>query len=136
MRPNHGKINDCITLKFCYIFLLNAEFCEQRPGIILSDLQTDLESVDMWCENNNIVLDLQKTKNMLISSKHTRATLKLSISNRNISQVRSEKLLGIIVDDRLNFDKQIQSFSKQLNQNFHIKKNKEIFTTPCKTNSL
>ena len=63
-----------------------------------------------------MVLNLQKNKSMLISSNHTSDTLELAISNENISQIRSENLLGITVDDKLTFDKQIESVSKQLIQ--------------------
>ena len=60
--------------------------------------------------------------------------IKVTTNQDEIIQVKSDILLGVIVDESLNWDKQV-NLSKTTNfQTLHTKENKEIFPFFSKTN--
>jgi hypothetical protein len=70
--------------------------------IIEATLNENLNSVNMWCTNNNMVINPTKTTCMLIGTKQRKAMMEkefnIYISNENIQNVNIQKLLGIYLD--------------------------------------
>ena len=88
--------------------------------VIVSSLNSDIENVRQWCENNMMALNIAKSKAMVISS-HCKGRFidptvaHLHCSNEQISINSNEKILGIIVDDKLSWDAHIYKLLKKCN---------------------
>ena len=70
------------------------------------NLQASLDCLKRWCHENGMVLNTDKTKVMLITSRQKRtvlidAVLNLQYSDIDISMTTLDKILGIQVDDNL-----------------------------------
>ena len=85
---------------------------------INNDLQMDVNNVLQWCKQNNMVLNENKTKGILIgtSQKLSRcqSDLEIVINNHKIECSEYEKLLGIQIDKCLSFVKHIDYVCKNL----------------------
>ena len=93
--------------------------------IIESNLQVRLSSINDWCKINNMALHPQKTKCMIIGSKHNIRKghqLKLSIDNLHIENVTSQKVLGVIVDNTLSWNLQVNSVRAKVNSKINLLK--------------
>ena len=76
-------------------------------------LNSELSNLDQWLQSNRLSLNLDKTSYMIFSNKNKIITNPILIRNSLIEYVSDTKFLGIIVDDRLSFCKQInQTISK------------------------
>jgi hypothetical protein len=91
-----------------------------------SRLQTELNHVINWCSSNNMTLNPQKTKSMVIASrqKHQREplTIKLSIGSTCVEQVDSHKVLGVTVDDEMRWHTHINNVCKTVSRNIYLLK--------------
>ena len=89
---------------------------------ILEILQKEYETAINWFKTNNMIVNPDKFQSMIISSNKN---LSKSVSNINgveLTMESSVKLLGIEIDNKLNFEKHIsnicQKASNQLNAIF------------------
>ena len=79
---------------------------------IKDKLQPCDNSIDTWCRQNQMVLSIEKTNTLFISSKHkspvTRIlTSSVMIDQNKLEEVENAKLLGVFVDSTLSWKKQI-----------------------------
>ena len=75
-------------------------------------LDRELQWVVNWVSDNKLVLNIGKTKSILIGSKHqleANPKLNLSIDNIHIEQVYEVKLLGITIDNAMSWSKHIDN---------------------------
>ena len=74
---------------------------------INNGLQVDVNNVVQWCKQNKMVLNENKTKGLLIGTgqrlSRCHSNLEITINNHVIECSDSEKLLGIKIDQCLNF---------------------------------
>ena len=76
-------------------------------------LESESECAIDWFTTNGIFVNPDQFKAFVIDKKRTNCTNeKIQISNEDIQTVRSVKLLGIIIDDCLNFNEHISSICK------------------------
>ena len=76
-------------------------------------LESESECAIDWFTTNGIFVNPDEFKAFIIDKKRTNCTNeKIQISNEDIQTVRSVKLLGIIIDDCLNFNEHISSICK------------------------
>ena len=68
-------------------------------------MNRELSSVDKWLKVNRLSLNIKKTKYMIITNKATLSNRKIRIRRRVIEKINCIKFLGIMLDDRLNFDR-------------------------------
>jgi hypothetical protein len=101
----------------------------QTTQDISNKLQADLHSTHMWCKSNKMVLNLNKTKCMLISTKHKLSTLKkdkltlnINLDNNPITVVHSDKLLGVTINETLSWKEHINSITKNVSYKLTILK--------------
>lgn len=76
-----------------------------------STLDRELKSVAMWAHANKLLLNTTKTKSILFASSwnlKAKPQLKLSVDGTMITQVEETKLLGVIIDSRLQWSKHIE----------------------------
>jgi hypothetical protein len=85
------------------------------------NLQHDIDKLCQWSDKNRMVLNADKTKSILITGKRLKSRMQLSslpliASDSNIELVSSQKLLGVIIDEDLNFKEHINKLSKNLSK--------------------
>ena len=75
-----------------------------------NSLQTAADKLYNWCLNNHMVINIPKTKDMLIyfGKKYPRSAVpKVHINNHDIDRVSTYKLLGVVFNDRLTWDNHV-----------------------------
>ena len=95
-----------------------------NPSDIQICLQSALNETSLWCAQNDMIINLQKTKSMIIATrqKHqlSKLSLTLSVDGCVVEQVSDHKLLGIIIDDNLSWQSHINHVSKKLSKNLYL----------------
>ena len=92
---------------------------------IQSHLQTNLDNIARWCTYNNMSLHPKKTKCMIIGSKHMLQRsdqLSLKVNGTNLDNVNVQKVLGVFVDNNLNWHAHIDYVCKQINNKISLLK--------------
>ena len=77
--------------------------------IVRKKMQKDINSVEKWCRENQLSLNVPKTKIMSFMSDHKRnnkPNFRLFMKGNIVEEVESYKYLGTILDNRLNGDSQ------------------------------
>ena len=103
-----------------------------------NNLRSDLKEVQDWCENNDMYINVDKTKTMLLTTSQRSARLQkkelsLHIHETEIEQVSHHKLLGIHVDKFLHWDIQVQELFKRINSKINLlSKIKKYLTTEAR----
>ncbi len=81
-------------------------------------LNQDLENVYNWLRANKLTLNMTKTEFILIGSRQRLSNLtgspKVAINDFQVSQVKSAKSLGVIMDDRLYWSSHIEKLTKKV----------------------
>ena len=86
--------------------------------ILLVVITNNLSITSEWAINNRMVLNYSKTKTMKIYSKRKFGILdpiSINLNCNNIEDVSSAKVLGIILDNHLDWDNQVDKVHKLLN---------------------
>ena len=80
-------------------------------NIISCNLQNNLSNILKWCALNNMTLNPKKTTCMLIGKNTSlkNVSLNLKLGSSTITQVKSQKVLGITIDETLSWNIQIQN---------------------------
>jgi len=75
-------------------------------------LQRKTKNLKDWCKNNKMVVSIEKTKLMLMDPKNQNnpeePRLNVTIQGNTLQQVKSERLLGVQIDQSLTWDGQIK----------------------------
>ena len=86
-------------------------------------LQQDLTAVVTWCNHNSMAPNVTKTKTMYISSSKRNIDSpdnKLQLNNTELEITTNEKLLGLNVDNQLNFKAHITQTLKKCNSYLYL----------------
>ena len=93
---------------------------------ISSNLQQTLNDVSLWCKSNRMILHPQKTKCMVITSrqKHQLGPLPLNlcIASENVEQVEHHRVLGVIIDCKMQWREHISYVCKKVSRNLFLLK--------------
>ena len=81
---------------------------------IKNDLEMDFIILRKWFHENHIVLNPDKCHNIVIG--YNDRTQKIILNNNEIASSNEKKLLGILLDSKLNFDSHITSLCKKAGQ--------------------
>ena len=92
----------------------------QNVEIMLKNLQIKIDSIYKWCLLNKLTINEVKTKYMVVKGGKVEPIGKISINNRNLGKVTHYEYLGMILDQNLNMDKQIESMYKKANRKLGI----------------
>ena len=103
---------------------------------IQDSITNDLERIEEWCKGNKMYINPTKTTSMVIGSRQKLAktdhVLNLSVGNSHIRDVNCEKLLGVFIDENLDWTAQIDTLctkiSTRLNLLSRIKKSLPLET--------
>lgn len=105
---NYGKM---------YLFADDAVIIVTNKNIneAFNQMNSDLKNVYKWLNQNKLKLNAKKTEYMIISKKEIDlGNLVIKIGNDIIKRVECVKYLGVFIDDKLNFNKQMDTVCKQL----------------------
>lgn len=102
------------------------------PDTLSTSLQRDIDEVVRWSNENKMILNGSKTKCMMVTGKRLvknmdEDQLLLKINGKRLEQVTSQKLLGVIIDDKLNFDDHIEELCKKISQRIAVLKKIRCF---------
>ena len=87
-------------------------------------MNDDLGRVKNWCDANSLVVNIKKTKFMLIGlNAQTSCKIGISMANQEIERVTAFKFLGIIIDERLTWKAHIESLNKKLSSGLYALRN-------------
>ena len=94
-------------------------FSNHDKLVLERHLQNSLDCLQMWCRENEMILNIDKTKVMIITSRQKRtvlndAVLKLQYNDIDISITTCDKILGIHVDNNLKWNTHFNFLSKKL----------------------
>ena len=84
-------------------------------------LQKALSDLAVWCRLNGMVINVEKTKAMLITTRQKRCriqdTLHVTLNDIPLSLVSNEKVLGVQLDKNLTWAEHISKVSKKMSTN-------------------
>ena len=87
-------------------------------------LQGALSDVAQWCRLNGMVINMDKTKTMIVTTKQKRAriddSLHITLFDKPLSLVSSEKVLGVQVDNNLSWTDHVSKVSKKMSTNIWL----------------
>jgi len=92
------------------VFYADAYYAAPSSSELNDVLNKELQVLHDWIACNKLVLNIPKTKSILIGSRHTLSCcpkLDLKLNNVTIVQVESVELLGVMLDSRLSFSNHI-----------------------------
>ena len=93
-------------------------------NVIAEKLNKNLENVSTWMSANKLTLNKTKTEYMIIGSnkrvKHIDTEPCLHVKDRKINRVKITKSLGIIIDENLSWNAQVDQITKKVNSGLSI----------------
>ena len=85
-------------------------------------INSELVQVQTWINANKLSLKVQKT-NWIKTSKRNQIENKcISLSGQSIARTSNHKLLGVFIDEKLNFNKHISKLYTKVSQSIRIMK--------------
>lgn len=86
---------------------------------LITKINTDLQSIDLWCTNNGLKLNPGKTKAICIGSNKVKKSLnindiKIKINNHIITLSELVTSLGVVIDEELNFEAHVNKIIKNV----------------------
>ena len=102
------------------------------PQDVNDGLQSDLDMIKEWSDNNKMILNETKTKTMLICGKRlgkklSDQHLQVQVNHTELEQVHTHTLLGVKIDDNLSFNEHIEDLCKTLSQRIAVLKKRVFF---------
>ena len=82
--------------------------------LLYCDFNEELQKVSCWLQVNRLSLNTDKTKYLLFTHSVVDTSLSINIDNSLISQEKDFKFLGVTIDNRLNYNLNIQNLSRKL----------------------
>ena len=133
-----GAPQGCVSSPFLFIIYTN-ELRNRHPNnyiikfsddtVILSLLEEsstidlyrqELEGVVRWCEEQNLILNVKKTKEIVFDPRSIGDHSPILIHEEKVEQVTSYKYLGIYFDSQLKWATQVDSVCSRINQRMHF----------------
>lgn len=92
---------NCVGHFYLYADDIALVYCSKKLQDLQVDMNCDLNKIHLWLNNNQLMLNVDKTKFMLFKSSEQ---LNIKFNNLAIENVSSFKYLGFMLDFRLNFN--------------------------------
>ena len=103
----------------------------QDPVTIQHSMQADLQSASEWFQSNGMGLNVDKRLSMWVGSNSE--DLPLQLGSRNLQLSSSMKLLGITIDNALNFRMHVSELVRKVSNQLQIlKRHKRLIPTGAK----
>ena len=91
-----------------------------------SDYRNTIESVNNWCGNNHLDLNVNKTKEVIFDFRRNKSMLScISINNNEVEIVTNYNylLVGDTLDDKLNFEAHVNNQIRKANKRLYFVRN-------------
>ena len=79
-----------------------------------SFMQSDLNQLKQWFDENNLFMNIKKTNFMMFSLVGPPETLNVFVENNKIIQVSNTKFLGLVLDSNLNWKSHVNQLKSKL----------------------
>ena len=84
-------------------------------------LNSELEQISTWLTENKLTLNVSKSHFMIFHRARIKTdSIKIALGKSRIKQVPFTKFLGVIIDDKLNFDNHISYIKNKLSKGLGI----------------
>ena len=84
-------------------------------------INTDLESLSLWLNNNLLTLNYEKPKFMIFSNKkHAHSDININVQNEKVQRERSMKYLGITLSEDFSWHEHIDNMINKINQRIGV----------------
>jgi len=89
--------------------------------VTVENIQHDMLLIAEWMNNNRLILNIKKTQAMALVSTHKQGkkeyfqSINLNISDLIIPLVKRATILGVVIDNELKFDGQVENICKKVN---------------------
>ena len=97
-------------------------------------LNNDLENIHQWLLANKLTLNKKKTEYMIVGSRQRLAKIdndpEIKLGETNIKRVKQTKTLGVIVDDQLKWNNQIDSIVTKVSKGIGMIRGRKAYVTP------
>jgi hypothetical protein len=106
---------------------------DRQISSIQANLQQDIIKVQLWCTQNNMVINPIKTTCMILGSKqklNSNVKFELSLGDTLIQNVTVQKLLGVYVDSSLTWNTQIDKTCSKIVSKLSLLKRISFYLTP------
>ena len=90
---------------------------------IYNNLQSSLDAINTWCEDNSMILNAAKTTSLCMSASNRKTHMEFencSLNNQQIKHSSWEKLLGVSIDKNLTFQTHIDNILKKCNSQLYL----------------
>ena len=92
-------------------------------GTLKGIIESDLHTAHDWFSHNGLLLNASKSTSMLMSRNHsTLDNFSFTLCNDNISISTSIKLLGVTIDNKLNFNEHIADIIRKVSNQLQVMK--------------
>ena len=99
----------------------NLFFSGSDPKELEYGINTELDHISTWLKVNKLSLNVQKSHFMVFSRKKKyKCDVTLRIENQVIEEVAENKLLGVIIDNKLTWKSHIQNTVKKISRGVGI----------------
>ena len=95
--------------------LMTTYVCSSDLDSVIFKLQKNTKRIFRWFHNNNLISNAEKS-HLIMSSKEN---LEIQVSNCSIRNEDSVQLLGIHIDNNLNFDYHVNQLCKKASKKLH-----------------
>ena len=99
---------------------------DRKLEVVNANLQEGLLRIDNWCKRNKMMLNPDKTKSMVITTRQKHQLkpliLDLRLNDKKIEQVESHKVLGVTIDMKLTWEPHINNICKLVARNVYLLK--------------
>lgn len=100
-------------------------------------IQNQLQKIEVWCEENNLQLNIQKCKSLTFTLKKQYTEFTYQLKSTDLSRCESIKDLGIVFDSKMSFNEHIkQSTTSALKMLGFIIRNCRNFHDPTALKTL
>jgi hypothetical protein len=117
-------INDLVSVSEKIKFILFADdtnifYADNDMKNIKINLQTELEKVVNWFNENKLTVNISKTQYMIFKVKNIN-DFDLDINKQSIKRTNITKFLGVHLDDQISWKTHIESIEKKLIKNIRL----------------
>jgi Reverse transcriptase (RNA-dependent DNA polymerase) len=112
-------INDInTTVNLCHIKLFADDtlvyISDKNVEQAISKMNSELYKLNEWLKLNKLILNNEKTVYMIINNKKVETDETIKMDGKNIMKVDQVKYLGIILDNKLNFNEHFENVVKKI----------------------
>lgn len=98
------------------------EIKDKNINSVIKKVNADLNEIDKWLKSNKLMLNVKKTKWMMLSKRNIENACQniVKIGDESVEQVDHIKYLGVQMDNKLTLGKHIESCISEMNKKVNM----------------